>query len=116
MFEPYFTRICELSVLEDNLSKLRARFIRAALKGDGQATWCSAAQEETEHIVRKVDEYYQSEEWKGRSPDAIEEPDENVKKLLLSSRNVAIQSMVLLHRLLMETPVVGCSEEGDRSS
>ena len=108
MLELIVSPVVELAMLEGALAQLRARLLREALsEGKGTGGSSPAAEEETRRIVEVYRAYYASPEWRALFPDAAEETDATVKRDLRASRDNAIECVALMHRLILETPVVG---------
>jgi hypothetical protein len=111
MLEPIVSQTVELAKLDEALAALRIRRIRAAMAGQGKATNSPDSDKETEQIVAKMRAFYRGKEWKARFPAEPDEPDALVKQVMSGSRDLAMSTIVLLHQLIMDAPVVGCDSD-----
>jgi hypothetical protein len=111
MLEPIVSQTVELAKLDEALAALRVRRIRAAMAGGGKANNSPDSDKETEQIVAKMRAFYRTKEWKARFPAEADEPDPLVKQVILGSRDLAMSTIVLLHHLIMDAPVVGCDSD-----
>jgi hypothetical protein len=110
MLQPVVTQLCELANLESELAALRVRFLKVALMSEGRSVWGPEAEAETRRIEEILRAHFRSQEWLGRFPPVPAEPDPHAEKAMNASRETAIRSILLLHRLAMETPAVGCRD------
>jgi hypothetical protein len=108
MLEFMISQFTELAKLDQALAQLRIRYLRAALAGTRTGANSPESDAETERITAAIRDHYRGEKWKSRFPPDPEEPDPLVKTTLWSNRDLARKIVVLLHRMIMATPVVGC--------
>jgi hypothetical protein len=110
MLDIIISPVVEVVMLESALAELRARLLREALlEGKGTGGASPAAEEETRQIVEACRAYYAGPAWRALFPEAAPETDPHVRRSLRASRDNAIECVALMHRLILETPVVGAS-------
>jgi hypothetical protein len=110
VLEPYIAQMAELVELNEQLTALRLEFIHRAQAQDGSALWNNEAEARTREIAERARVKYSGAEWLSRFPPESQETDPMVSGIMLSSRNMAVETCVLLHKLIMQIPVVGCGE------
>jgi hypothetical protein len=110
MFEPAFTQFIELAAIEGELARLRADRLRAAVLGVPATTGTDDMDAATDRVVAAVRARYRDPAWTGRFPPEID-PDPAVGAGVAAAREAAVASVVLLHRLIAATPIVGVADE-----
>lgn len=112
MFEPAFTQFVELTAIESALSQLRADRLRAAVLGVPSTTGEEDLPAATDRIVAEVRARYRDPAWTALFPPQVD-PDPAAQAGVNTARENALQTILLMHRLLCETPIVGCDGEGN---
>ena len=113
MLESAVSQYVELAKLDEELTAMRARAMRAGLANEGPASLTEETERESREILERVKEQHRSDEWKANFPPAPEEPNEQVTKVMMSSRDVAMDMMLDLHLAILAAPVVGCESDGE---
>ena len=113
MFEPAFTQFVELAAIEGELAKLRADRLRAAVLGVPSTTGDDDIDSATDRVVAAVRARYRDPSWTSRFPPEID-PDPVAQAGVTSAREMAVRTVVMMHRLICETPLVGVDD--DRAS
>jgi len=111
MLEFMCSQYLELIELDKKLTEFRLKLMLGAVQGQGSACRCPEHEAETEVILSNVKKQYRGSQWKSKFPPAPEEPDAKVAKMLISTRDIAMKTMVDLHLIILETPVVGCGSD-----
>lgn len=108
------SQMAETTELDTRLCDLRRRAIQAALDGNGTGMNTAELESEAEEIFQEIHAKYRSDPWKKRFPPPDEEePNPEVHRLLESNRENAMRTVMMLHQLIMETPVLGCEPASD---
>jgi hypothetical protein len=110
MFEPAFMQFIELSAVESALAQLRADRLKVAVTGATSTTGEDDLAAATDRVVAEVLARYRSPVWKAAVPPLVD-PDPTAQAGLTAARENALQTVLLMHRLVCETPIVGCDDE-----
>ena len=85
--------------------------IRDARENRGSAQWGSEAEARTRQIAESARAHHSGADWLALFPEGAQETDPILSGIMMSSRDIAMETCVRLHKLIMETPVVGCGDD-----